>query len=489
MPISTHKCRGYPLSPAWPDDIVLFLIILRPPCHGEITCLCQVMCDLFCIDDAVRSGTTAVLSSLQDSHAALMTNLQALLDYQTQYLLWAIGTAVNPHPVALESEEVLAVPVLLKEIEEFPEKEMRPGLVLGREVLDWHRKTGEELTDRIMAMSINASMENWPHRVKSMKGMLHHYRKSLTDRLQPEKRRDNDLPSVPSTQKMVKEKLQYLSDQASEHREVAEVVQSLHMQHVKSPVPLLEDQARTSILESFLHTHEKHNTFSMLHLKALDQTDYAVNLAHNFSECAGVDTALLREAWQRAFHADERSSEALLEAWAATLTTSERLQVAVKDEGFLDRLPHLIVLDTEDQRLDPFDGMSEPTPSSLTRAPCGNRSALVQEVYGQAVAMVVSSLRPLAMQLNTFKVLATYQEQQLKHRQLEYVPMTDSASVISELQMLLQEVSIPTSAQGRALAARAVKHLAQPTCPSLGAFHQTDLALLSAVTVETILLL
>ena len=47
---------------------------------------------------------------------------------------------------------------------------MRPGLVLGREVLDWHRKTGEELTDRIMAMSINASMENWPHRVKSMKG-------------------------------------------------------------------------------------------------------------------------------------------------------------------------------------------------------------------------------------------------------------------------------------------------------------------------------
>lgn len=45
----------------------------------------------------------------------------------------------------------------------------------------------------------------------------------------------------------------------------------------------------------------------------------------------GVDTALLREAWQRAFHADERSSEALLEAWAATLTTSERLQVAVKE--------------------------------------------------------------------------------------------------------------------------------------------------------------
>ena len=29
--------------------------------------LSKVMCDLFCIDDAVRSGTTAVLSSLQDN--------------------------------------------------------------------------------------------------------------------------------------------------------------------------------------------------------------------------------------------------------------------------------------------------------------------------------------------------------------------------------------------------------------------------------------
>eukprot|EP00913_Durusdinium_trenchii_P021013 g19746.t1 len=38
------------------------------------------------------------------------------------------------------------------------------------------------------------------------------------------------------------------------------------------------------LMESFLHAHEKHNAFTMLHLKALDQTDYAVNLAHNFSQ-------------------------------------------------------------------------------------------------------------------------------------------------------------------------------------------------------------
>lgn len=40
---------------------------------------------------------------------------------------------------------------------------------------------------------------------------------------------------------------------------------------------------------------------------------------------------MLREAWQNALRAEERSSEALLEAWSATITTSHRLDVAVKD--------------------------------------------------------------------------------------------------------------------------------------------------------------
>lgn len=62
--------------------------------------------------------------------------------------------------------------------------------------------------------------------------------------------------------------------QASEHREVAQVMQSLHAQSL----PLVEDGVVwisiseqivwESILQSFLHAHEKHDTFTMLHLKA-----------------------------------------------------------------------------------------------------------------------------------------------------------------------------------------------------------------------------
>ena len=56
----------------------------------------------------------------------------------------------------------------------------------------------------------------------------------------------------------------------------------------------------------------------------------ALNLAQNFSQC-NSDTASLHDAWQRAMRAEERSNEALLEAWSATLTAAERLAVAFED--------------------------------------------------------------------------------------------------------------------------------------------------------------
>lgn len=54
--------------------------------------LSKVMCDLFCVQNSVREGTHAILSSLEDSQQVLMQNLQSLLNYQTEYILWAIGT-------------------------------------------------------------------------------------------------------------------------------------------------------------------------------------------------------------------------------------------------------------------------------------------------------------------------------------------------------------------------------------------------------------
>ena len=58
----------------------------------------------------------------------------------------------------------------------------------------------------------------------------------------------------------------------------------------------------------------------------------ALNLAQNFSQCLGPDTANLRETWQRAMRSEERSKEALVDAWSATVTTAERLALAFEEK-------------------------------------------------------------------------------------------------------------------------------------------------------------
>ncbi|CAK9000608.1 unnamed protein product [Durusdinium trenchii] len=357
--------------------------------------LSKVMCDLFCIDDAVRSGTTAVLNSLQESHDVLMNNIETLLQSQSKYLLWAIGTKLNPSDL-VETNETLLLPDLMQELRDFPSA--GDDLVLDREVLAWHQATGDELMSRITATSIlNASTDHWPHRVKSMKAMLHHYHQSLSERLRQNR------PTSSVAQSQAKGKLKVLSNRASDHRDLARGLHELlspgqsglgRASSLKA-LPLEVSQAELAailqpVMETFLHAHEKHNTFTMLHLKALDQTDYAVNLAHNFSQCAGADAAALREVWQRAMRAEERTSEALLEAWSATLAASERLEVAVQDESLFQRFA---ALDFRSKRHKPHAG-----------ADCTNRAALAQQLYGHAVAAVVHALQPLVIQINILKV-------------------------------------------------------------------------------------
>eukprot|EP00438_Fugacium_kawagutii_P031176 Skav234736 [mRNA] locus=scaffold14:49172:60213:+ [translate_table: standard] len=77
--------------------------------------LSKVMCDLFCVQDSVRAGTTAVLQSLGDSQKVLLDNLQALLNYQTQYILWAF-TQLPAANASLMQEAIPSVSDILAEL-------------------------------------------------------------------------------------------------------------------------------------------------------------------------------------------------------------------------------------------------------------------------------------------------------------------------------------------------------------------------------------
>ena len=64
------------------------------------------------------------------------------------------------------------------------------------------------------------------------------------------------------------DKIQRLRLDAAMHRKHTEKAQLLQLQ-------MGESRIWTSLLASFLHCHEKHATFTMMQLKALDQHDAA----------------------------------------------------------------------------------------------------------------------------------------------------------------------------------------------------------------------
>merc|ERR1719203_266267 len=53
--------------------------------------LSKMMCDLYCTEQAVKEGDRTIIQNIQTSHTILMTNIERLLDYHTQTLMWGLG--------------------------------------------------------------------------------------------------------------------------------------------------------------------------------------------------------------------------------------------------------------------------------------------------------------------------------------------------------------------------------------------------------------
>ncbi|CAK9105872.1 unnamed protein product [Durusdinium trenchii] len=410
--------------------------------------LSKVMCDLFCVHDSVRKGTQAVLSSLQDSHDTLMQNIEALLNYQTKYILWQITQKEgnkNAALVAIPSSE------LLEEMrtELFPTNFTDFGEDLSggasRDLLLWHQDFGERLLGKLAAVRFNVSSENWPFRLKRMRGMLRHFHQSVHGKV----RAQMSQKTSEVAGKQLGEKIEFLRVQTQTHRSRATSAKSLRVQMLR-PVKGGAEALWISLLESFLRSHEKHNMFTMMHLKSLDETDRALNLARNFSHCAGADTSALHEIWQRLQRSEEKTSEALLEAWAATVTAAERMQIAMEDEGFVGNLIEELDLDTVDH-------------TNLEKA-CNSLTEISQALFHRAVALADQALRPLALQLLTFQALSTFQEQELKTRRLVYIPTP--AISMADLKTRLMEIGDPSKSAGRRLAYKALNALGSRSCPA-----------------------
>eukprot|EP00439_Symbiodinium_sp_Y106_P045371 s4758_g5.t1 len=420
--------------------------------------LSKVMCDLFCVQDSVRQGTSAVLESLKSSHDVLMANIQALLDYHTKYILWAINQEAQRSRLlqAVDGQEeangtLLSVPEMLEELRNPYLTQLKDEIqgidsaTLHRDILDWHKDAGQDLYDRMALVSFNVSAESWPYRVKSMRGMLQHFRRSLRGRLSAQR---NVKPSA-IAEKQLSAKIELLRQQSAEHRSRTSEAKSLRMQMTR-PISAGSEVLWTSLLESFLRSHEKHGVFTMMRLRALDHTDDALKLAQNFSQCGGADTAALQNSWQTVQLAEERGAEVLLEAWAATVTTAERLQIALEDENFIANVIEGVELQ---------HGMD-----AKLREHCTNFKEISQQLFGHAIQAVDRALKPLLMQILTFQAVRNFQEQELKSRRSDYIPAPQIS--FADLTIRLAAIGDPTQAPGRALATRALNHLGSRACPA-----------------------
>ncbi|CAE7338972.1 NEK5 [Symbiodinium sp. CCMP2592] len=406
--------------------------------------LSKVMCDLFCIHNSVTAGTSAVLQSLQKSQEVLTTNIEQLLHYQTQYLLYKIGF-LQPQ-TALALPEAPSTAELLEDLRGVLPTTARG---LSRDVLTWHEEAGALLLSRAVDLGHNTSAELWPFRMRALRASLQHFQVGLSRRLQGG---DPDLSAVARKQAM--EKLQVLQEHAAQQRALGEQAKRLQLR-MPNP-PHIGSDMRSLILwllESFLRAHEKHTAFIMLRMQALDQSDEAIHAASNFSQCGGADTSALREAWQRLLRAEERAGAALQEAWAATLAATERLQVAIEDQGLLQGLMEGVALD---------DGFDE----HGRLEGCESRFQEVsQQIFSHAVEVVNRAVQPLLMQLITFQALHGYQEAQLLSAGLRYVP-SSPAFGLAALKRELAAVADPQQPEGRSLAQRALNLLGRRACPA-----------------------
>ncbi|CAE7346952.1 NEK5 [Symbiodinium natans] len=376
-----------------------------------------------------RANYETILVEAQDSQKILMKNLQALLNYQTQYILWALGTVLTPAPTQQDTEEPEEVPeasTLLAELQQVDFEHMKgTSPRLSREILHWHQAAGQELYDRIASLTVNVSKQSWPLRMKAARGMLHHFQASFRQRLK-----------VGAREPPMADKLQWLREDTAQQRKLAGQAEALQFKLGSSTLP-------APLVEALIRCHEKHSTYTMLHSKAMRQMDAALAAAHNFTRC-DADTKALHEAWQLAVRAEERSQEVLIEAWATTVAAAEHLLIAFEDEQLL-----LLLKDwAKDVEVE---------------VSCQNTTALALQSQVLAAAALDRAAWSLTQQVITFQALASYQDQQLKQKHLEHVALPDAWEA---LKVQLAAAADPGQPLGQRLATVALQALGSEFCPA-----------------------
>lgn len=203
------------------------------------------------------------------------------------------------------------------------------------------------------------------------------------------------------------------------------------------------------LADYFVAAHEKHAVFLESKALALATSEQVARNAQKFVGCEGQQLVDLEAGWRKSLDIDERTSHALLEAWAAIVAAQERVQMAVSS-GLLQRLSMSSTVQEQDAA-----GLS-----------CGSMQIVAEKAHKIGVRAVDRALWPLLEQLLVLEQLAKYQRQELTAKKLPGVEPMPLGPVLDSLYEVAKESADPQALGGRLIAARALDVLGATICPA-----------------------
>jgi len=445
--------------------------------------LSKMMCDLYCTENAVKEGNQATINNIRDSNTVLMTNVERLLDYHTQTVLWGMGQLrdqLKPATLNQQTDGLLLwraedgeetpgqgqhdfgqMQSALQELHALPQLlemnatplEAHAGVqgVFAPSVADWHREASQALVDRLQAILRNAASKDLPQAVDRARALVQKFSAERSWQLRGLAPQRHE-----AVQRMVTKKAETLRGHIRGHvrrLQLASTAPSPMQKLAGAAVAFASDDVIirwNQLVDAFVAAHEKHAVFVEARARALAAAEEVVRDTEHYIGCDGKELVNLQEVWHRALRVEDHAADALLESWASTVAAQERLQIAV-DFGLPGRIAASAVLQDEDA-------------ASL---PCqGGMALLAERAHQVGTRSVDRALWPLLEQVLLLERFADLQQREMVAKGLRGVERLPVTPTLSSLYAVAAAAADPKQLSGRALAARTLDTLGPKACPA-----------------------
>eukprot|EP00928_Gymnodinium_smaydae_P066675 TRINITY_DN4964_c0_g2_i3.p1 TRINITY_DN4964_c0_g2~~TRINITY_DN4964_c0_g2_i3.p1 ORF type:complete len:553 (+),score=143.24 TRINITY_DN4964_c0_g2_i3:158-1816(+) len=420
----------------------------------------KVICDLYCVEDAVKAGDKSILATIKKQSDALTDNLKALFEYFTGTMLDKVAEMEENLKSAMlpSSQALLAGPKLLlrgdvdaremlSALDELPGAmgrltsqvaELESTKRVHRNLLDWHKDAGSVLLRRVgAALAPNGSAapaSASPAAAAAATAAVREFEASLRARAKAH----DTIDGAASAQ--TRDSVALLSGQVAKSRFELNGARSL-LEHLRGGVRLdaMPDELAdrwNELTTVFLNVHEKHTYFVAMKNRALDLHSELLDDVKAYTGCA-TNLQEVHARWERAIAAEDRASEVLLEAWATTLTAEEQIQNVIA-QG----LPESIVTNA--------------VRNELSDMPCGSLLQVASYMHERTVMAADRALLPLVLQLNAYSAIAKQQKANLVKMQLRVSQRIGLSDAIANLERLSADIGQPNGTLAATLAAESL---------------------------------